>query len=102
MTTQKESSATNPTDYREPENDDVQLDAHQLLSGTLQIDQYTPIRELERIKTDSHEALVNSHFSTPQEKKTAETVHRNTVGWIDTAKDVLTVGVDLVGLGKFG
>ena len=101
MAQQKECSKTDPTNYREPENNDVGLHVQQLLSGTLQIDQCAPIRDLERIKIDGNQALVNSHFSTPQEKKMAERLQRNTDGWIDTAKDVTIVAVDVVGLSKF-
>lgn len=98
---QKERSSTDPINYRQPEDNNVEFDAQQLLSGELQIEQFFPLQELERMKTEGQQALINSHFSTPHERKTAELVQRNTDGWIDTAKDVLTVGVEMVGLGKF-
>ena len=101
MANQKECSITNPTNYREPENDNEDLRVQQLLSGTLQIDQYPPIRELQRIRADSDQALANSHFSTPQERKIAESCQCNIHAWIDTGKNVLESAVHCGGLSKF-
>lgn len=73
--------------------------AQQLVNGTLQLDNYRPILDLEKIKSDGDRALTGAHFSSLQEKKLADTLQRNTNAWIDTAKDGLSVAIDVSGLG---
>ncbi len=100
MAAQMEVSTTNSINYLEPDDEDESLHAQQLVSGALKLDNYRPIQELERIKFDSSQTLEMTHFSTPYERLMAESLHRNTNGWIDTAKDVLCVAIDVSGLGK--
>ena len=100
MATCNKSTSIGSVNYLEPDNERISSDAHQLASGTLKLDDYPPIRELERLKSDGDRALQSAHFPTPREKQLAEGLQRNTNGWIDTAKDVLSVAVDVNGLGK--
>jgi hypothetical protein len=100
MATRMEVPTTNSMNYLEPDGEDESLHAQQLVSGVLKLDNYRPVRELERIKFDSSQALEMTQFSTPYEKTMAERLHRNTNGWIDTAKDVLCVAIDVNGLGN--
>ena len=82
------------------DDDDIKSAATQLACGMLKLDDYQPIRELERIRSESNQALETTQFSTSREKELAETVQRNTNGWIDTAKDTLYIAVNFAGLGK--
>ena len=100
MATQTKSMMTDARNYLEPNDQDISSVAQQLVNGALKLEDYQPIRELERIKSDGDQALQSAHFSTDSEKKMAESLQRNTNGWIDTAKDVVTVVVDVASIGK--
>ncbi len=93
-------STADSMNYPEPDDENAIFDAQQLVNGALKLDNYRPIRELEKIKFDSDQTLQLTHFSTLNEKTMAESLQRNTNAWIDTAKDVLCVVIDIAGLGK--
>lgn len=100
MATQHKPTSNGSVNYLEPDNEGASSEAFQLVNGTLKLDDYSPIRELERFKSDGDRALQSAHFSTPREKQMAESLQRNTDSWIDTAKDALIVVIDVAGLGK--
>ncbi len=93
-------NTTDSMNYPEPDDENAIFDAQQLVNGALKLDNYPPIQKLEKIKADSDRALQLTHFSTSYEKTMAESLQRNTNAWIDTAKDVLCVVIDVAGLGK--
>lgn len=86
-------------DYREPSDENVTDSVQQLVNGGLKLENYQPIRDLEKIKQETSRQLESTHFSTNLEKQLAETVQRNTIASIDTAKDALDVAVNIAGLG---
>lgn len=94
------STISEARNYLEPDDGDISSAAQQLVHGALKLEDYRPIRELERIKSTGDQALQSAHFSTNNEKKMAESLQHNTNGWIDTAKDTLSVAVNFAGLGK--
>jgi hypothetical protein len=100
MAKQMECATTNSKNYSEPDDEDVVLQAGQMISGELKLENYRPIQELERIKLDRNQTLKTSQFSSPQEKAMAENHQRHTNGWIDTAKDALCLAIEFGGLGK--
>lgn len=101
MATQYQPTSNSSVNYLEPDNnEEASSEAFQLANGTLKLDDYPPMRELERFKSDGDRALQSAHFSTPREKQMAARIQRNTDGWIDNAKDVLCVVTDVAGLGK--
>ncbi len=100
MAKQMECARANSKNYSEPDDEDVVSYAGQMISGELKIENYRPIQELERIKLDRDQTLKTVHFSSTQEKAMAENLQRHTNGWIDTAKDVLRVSINISGLGR--
>ncbi|CAF1149183.1 unnamed protein product [Rotaria sp. Silwood1] len=98
MAKQVKFATTDSVKYSEADDERVNFDAQQLVNGELKLENYQPIRELEKIKFEGDQAIQMTNFSTPQEKKMAESLQRNTNGWIDTAKDVLTAVIDVGGL----
>jgi hypothetical protein len=100
MATQMKFNTTDLMNYPEPDDENAIFDAQQLVNGALKLDNYGPIRQLEKIKADNDHTLQLTHFSTSNEKTMAESLQRNTNAWIDTAKDVLCVAINVAGLGK--
>jgi hypothetical protein len=100
MATPTVCSRTNSSNYREPEVDDMQLEIQPLLDGTIQIDEFSLIKDLDKMKAKSNHAFVISDLLTPPGKDLTERLQRNTNGWIDTAKDCLTAAVHLKNLGR--
>ncbi len=100
MATQMKFNSRDSMNYLEPDDEEVVSDAQQLMNGALTIENYRPIRELDRIRSNSDRILEMTHFSTPQERRMAESLQRNTNAWIDTGRDVLSVAIDVTGLGK--
>lgn len=95
-----EPSSGNLVSYRESEDENTTSLVQQLVNGSLQIDDYPPIRELKRIRLETNQALELKHFSTPHDRQLAETIQYNINGWIDTATDTLIAFVNFVGLSK--
>ena len=91
--------ATDARNYREPSDEDLDASVQQLVNGALTLENYAPIRKLERIQQENNQALARTDFSSQNEKRLAESLQRNTNGWIETAKDALDVAVNLAGLG---
>ena len=91
--------AADARNYREPNDEDLAASVQQLVNGALTFENYAPIRELEKIQQRDNQALASTDFSSQNEKRLAESLQRNTNGWIETAKDALGVAVNLAGLG---
>ena len=99
MTTQLNSTPGKVSNYLELNEEDVAICAHQLVNDELALDNFHPIRELGKLKVDGDRALETALFSSPDEKNLAIGLQRNTNAWIDTAKDSLSVAIDVNGLG---
>ncbi|CAF1604890.1 unnamed protein product, partial [Didymodactylos carnosus] len=95
---QLNSATGKATSYLEPNDEDVAICAHQLVNGALALDNFRPIRELEKLKADGDRALETTLFSSPDEKNLTISLQRNTNAWIETAKDCLSVVINLSGL----
>ena len=78
--------ATDARNYREPSDEDLAASVQQLVDGALTLENYAPIRKLERIQQENNQALARTDFSSQNEKRLAESLQRNTNGWIETAK----------------
>ena len=99
MATELQQPTADTRNYLEPDDEDGASCAQQLVNGVLQLDNYRPILDLEKIKADGDRALTTANFSSLQEKKLADSLQRNTNAWIATAKDGLSVAIDVSGLG---